>query len=93
MAKSIMQTEKRCYVCGTTYDIHEHHIFYGTANRKQSEKHGFKVYLCGRHHNLSNEGVHFDRELDLRIKQDCQRLFEKTHSREEFMSIIGKNYL
>lgn len=93
MAKSIMQTEKRCYVCGTTYDIHEHHIFYGTANRKQSEKHGFKVYLCGRHHNLSNKGVHFDRELDLRIKQDCQRLFEKTHSREEFMSIIGKNYL
>lgn len=93
MAKSIMQTEKRCYVCGTTYDIHEHHIFYGTANRKQSEKHGFKVYLCGRHHNLSNEGVHFDRELDLRIKQDCQRLFEKTHSREEFMSIIGKNYI
>lgn len=93
MAKSIMQTEKRCYVCGTTYNIHEHHIYYGMANRKQSEKHGFKVYLCGRHHNLSNEGVHFDHELDLRIKQDCQRLFEKTHSREEFISIIGKNYL
>lgn len=93
MAKSIMQTEKRCYVCGTTYNIHEHHIYYGMANRKQSEKHGFKVYLCGRHHNLSNEGVHFDHELDLRIKQDCQRLFEKTHSREEFINIIGKNYL
>lgn len=93
MAKSIMQTEKRCYVCGTTYGLHEHHVFYGTANRKQSEKHGFKVYLCGRHHNLSEEGVHFDHELDLRIKRDCQRVFEKTHSREEFMSIIGKNYL
>ncbi len=93
MAKSIMQTEKRCYVCGTTYGLHEHHIFYGTANRKQSEKHGFKVYLCGRHHNLSEEGVHFDHELDLRIKRDCQRVFEKTHSREEFISIIGKNYL
>lgn len=93
MAKSIMQTEKRCYVCGTTYGLHEHHIFYGTANRKQSEKHGFKVYLCGRHHNLSEEGVHFDHELDLRIKRDCQSVFEKTHSREEFMSIIGKNYL
>ena len=93
MAKSIMQTEKRCRVCGTTYGLHEHHIFYGTANRKQSEKHGFKVYLCGRHHNLSEEGVHFDHELDLRIKRDCQSVFEKTHSREEFISIIGKNYL
>lgn len=93
MAKSIMQTERRCYVCGTTYDLHEHHIFFGTANRKQSEKHGFKVFLCGRHHNLSNEGVHFDHELDLRIKRDCQRVFEKAHSRDEFMKIIGKNYL
>lgn len=93
MAKSIMQTDRRCYVCGTTYNLHEHHIFFGTANRKQSEKHGFKVFLCGIHHNLSNEGVHFDHELDLRIKRDCQRVFEKTHSREEFMKIIGKNYL
>lgn len=93
MAKSIMQTEKRCYVCGTTYDLHEHHIFYGTANRKQSEKHGFKVYLCGNHHNLSNEGVHFNHDLDLRLKRECQTKFEKTHSRDEFMRIIGKNYL
>lgn len=93
MAKSIMQTEKRCYVCGTTYDLHDHHIFYGTANRKQSEKHGFKVFLCGKHHNLSNQGVHFNHELDMRLKMECQAKFEETHSREEFMQIIGKNYL
>lgn len=31
--------------------------------------------------------------LDLRLKQDCQRKFEETHSREEFMAIIGRNYL
>lgn len=93
MAKSIMQKEKQCYVCGTTYDIHEHHIFFGTANRKNSEKHGFKVYLCGTHHNLSSEGVHFNRRLDLRLKRECQAKFEQTHTREEFMGIIGKNYL
>lgn len=93
MAKSIMQTERRCYVCGTTYNLHEHHIFYGTANRKQSEKHGFKVFLCGRHHNLSNEGVHFNPDLDKRLKMECQAKFEETHSRDEFMRIIGKNYL
>ena len=93
VAKSIMQSEKRCYVCGTTYGLHEHHVFGGTANRKQSERHGFKVWLCGRHHNLSNEGVHSDRELDFRIKRACQAKFEKTHCRDEFMDIIGKNYL
>ena len=82
MAKSIMQTEKRCYVCGTTYNLHDHHIFYGTANRKQSEKHGFKVFLCGRHHNLSNEVVQFNPDLDTRLKRECQAKFEETHGRD-----------
>lgn len=93
VAKSIMQMERRCYVCGTTYNLHEHHIFFGTANRKKSETYGFKVYLCWYHHNMSDEGVHFNRELDLKLKRDCQSMFEKTHSRDEFMKIIGKNYL
>lgn len=42
---------------------------------------------------MSNEGVHFNRELDLKLKRECQEKFEETHSREEFMKIIGKNYL
>lgn len=92
MAKSILQGDKRCYICGNTYNLHEHHIFFG-SNRRNSEKHGFKVWLCGPHHNLSNEGVHFDRTLDLYLKRQCQKAFEKTHSREEFLNIIGKNYL
>ncbi|WP_418205773.1 hypothetical protein [Anaerotignum faecicola] len=29
----------------------------------------------------------------MRLKQDCQRKFEETHTREEFMAIIGRNYL
>ena len=93
---SILQNSdapRRCYFCRSTYNVHLHHIFGGTANRKQSEKHGFKVFLCGFHHNMSNEGVHFNRELDLKLKRECQAKFEETHSREEFMKIIGKNYL
>ncbi len=93
MAKSIMQKEKRCYICGSTYDLHEHHIFYGTANRKQSEKYGFKVWLCARHHNMSRDCVHSNYELNLRLRQECQAKFEETHTRAEFMAIIGKNYL
>jgi hypothetical protein len=52
-----------------------------------------KVWLCGRHHNLSNEGVHFNRELDLRIKRTGQKTFEETHTRQEFRDIFGKSYL
>ena len=71
--KSILQDERFCWCCGRTEYLHEHHVFYGTANRKNSEEHGFKVYLCGFHHNLSKYGVHFDKKLDLRIKRDCQK--------------------
>ena len=36
---------------------------------------------------------HQDRQTDLLLKRECQRKFEETHSREEFMKIIGRNYL
>lgn len=91
--KSIIQTERECYVCGTTQDIHEHHIFEGTANRRQSEKYGMKIFLCGRHHNMSNQGIHFNKELDTSVKQMAQEIFEETHTREEFREIFGKSYL
>lgn len=92
--KSIIQKSKYCWFCGTGNNLHLHHIF-GGANRKASDKHGFTVYLCGYHHNLGGNGkcVHQCREMDLLLKQECQREFEKTHSREEFMEIIHKNYL
>ena len=90
---SILSNEKKCYVCGTPFDLHKHHIFYGTANRSQSEKHGLWVYLCAYHHNMSNEGVHFSKYLDNGLKQTAQREFEKTHSRDEFRKIFGKSWL
>lgn len=43
MAKSILQDKKESYLTGATYNLEEHHIFFGTANRKISEKYGLKV--------------------------------------------------
>lgn len=92
--ESILQKERRCWFCGTTYNLHKHHCFFG-ANRKNSEKYGFTVYLCAAHHNIGANGqcVHRCREMDLQLKRACQRKFEETHTREEFMRIIGKSYL
>lgn len=94
MAKSILQREKKCYITGSTYNLHRHHIFAG-GRRQISEREGFWVYLIGHLHNQSNDGVHGKNghALDLRLKQDCQRKFEETHSREEWMLLMGKNYL
>lgn len=92
--KSRIHKTKECFVCGTTYNIHEHHVFPGRSNRKLSEKYGMKVYLCGYHHNLSNEGVHNNKELDNQLKVMAQEVFEKEcGSREDFRSIFGKSYL
>lgn len=90
---SVIQKRKECYVCGTTYGLHSHHCFEGSYRRKMSEANGFKVWLCAKHHNMSNEGVHFNKDLDLMIKRDCQREYERTHSREDFILLVGRNYL
>lgn len=42
---------------------------------------------------MSDKGIHFDKEFDLKVKRECQREYEKTHTRQEFMSLIGRNYL
>lgn len=93
--KSILQDKKECYITGTTYNLHKHHIYFGNPGRKISEANGFWVWLTGALHNQSNEGVHGKNghALDLMLKQDCQRKFEETHSRDEFMRLICKNYL
>lgn len=85
--------DKECYVCQTNYNMHEHHVFYGSGKRKLSEKYKMKVYLCGKHHNQSNEGVHFNKKLDFELKQAYQKKFELQHSHELFMKEFGKDYL
>lgn len=91
---SILQKEKRCYVCGTTVNIHIHEVFFG-KNRKKSIEDGCCVYLCGRHHNQSNEGVHFNKELDLKLKRKMEEQWLLTYHKgiEEFINRYYKNYL
>ena len=92
MSKSILQSEKKCFVTGDTNNLHKHHIC-GGPNRKHSETYGLWVWLRADWHNLSDYGVHFNKEFDTKLKQLAQRKFEETHTREEFMRLIGKNYL
>ena len=90
---SIMQREKYCYISGSERDLHLHHIYFGRGLRKISDDNGFWCYLQAKYHNASNKGVHFNRELDLYLKRECQKKFEETHTRAEFMALIGRNYL
>lgn len=92
---SIIHDMKKCFICGTEYNLHKHEVFFGTANRTHSIENGLVVALCCFHHNGGGNGkcVHQCREMDLQLKQIAQKKFEETRSREEFIKIFGKNYL
>lgn len=92
--KSIIQKDmSRCYVCGTTLDLHTHEVFFGTADRKKSIEWGCYVKLCARHHNMSSEGVHLNNWLNRKLKEETQRAFEKLYGHDKFIEIFHRNYL
>ncbi len=90
---SILQKEKECFKTGRTDNLHRHHIYF-SANRKVSEEHGFWVWLTGEWHNQdSRVDVHHNREFDLLLKRECQEKYEESHTREDFLKLIGRNYI
>ena len=91
---SILQSRKECYVCRTTTNIHIHEVFYG-KNRQKSIEDGCCIYLCGKHHNQSNEGIHFNHELDIKVKQTMEKQWIKSNNKtiEDFITRYGRNYI
>lgn len=75
----------------------EHHIFFGMANRKKSEKHGLKVKLCPAHHRGNSQGnqvaAHTNAEMADILHRAGQKKFEERHTREEFRKEFGKSWL
>ena len=92
--QSILQDEKVCFLTGSTENLDKHHIYFG-GNRKISDKNGFWVWLRHDYHiaDSPNRTPHNDREVDLWLKAECQMEFEKTHTRDEFLKLIGRSYL
>lgn len=92
---SIIQPDfnERCYFCNQRYGLHKHEVFFGTADRKKSIEWGMVVSLCPNHHNMSSDGVHFNRQMDLTLKRDAQRIFEEKYGHEKFMEVFHRNYL
>ena len=78
-------------------EVYEHiaecsnaHVFYGHGLRQLSEQYGMVPTLAV---SPGGRGVHLNHELDLELKQLFQQKFEKTHSRQAFMAIFGRNWL
>lgn len=97
MATSIIKGDikSKCYFCGATGWIEEHHVFGGNPNRRLSEKYGLKVHLCHYCHNEPPQGVHYNLENRLMLQQIAQTQAMEHYgwSVEDFIHIFGKNYL
>lgn len=99
--RSIMQEKQdhTCYLCMMLHSdfsakqTQEHHVIFGTANRRLSEKYGLKVYLCLAHHEEGKEAVHKNATNALILKKNAQRAFEKRWPDLDFRKIFGKNFL
>lgn len=94
MSKSILQDKKECFLTHSTVGLDRHHV-YGAANRKISEANGFWVWLNHYRHIADSPYAtpHNNREVDLYLKRACQKKYEETHTREEFIRLIGRSYL
>lgn len=81
-----------CEICGSIYMLQNHHIM-GSALRKKSDKYDeCQITLCW-HCHLSKNGVHQNRELDLKLKRKAQRELEEKYGHEWYMKEFGRNYL
>ena len=74
-----------CEYCHREFKHLDPHEVYGGSNRQRSMKYGFVKKLCRECH--SNEKIHEQ------LKIDTQKEFEKNHTREEFIKIIGQSFI
>ncbi len=74
-----------CEYCGKFSRRLDPHEVYGGSNRKRSIKHKFVKLICSE--------CHENEKTIMKLRIDVQKEYEKTHTREEFISIVGKSYI
>ncbi len=82
--KKVVKSGK-CDGCHKNFKHLDPHEVYGGSNRKRSIEYGFVKMLCRK--------CHGDNKVLQRLKVEVQKEYEKTHTRDEFIKIIGKNHI
>ena len=76
---------------------HRHEVFYGfsNGNRDKSIEDGLVIFLRPEDHNMSERGIHANREFDLYAKRKAQARWMEFYNKttEQFIKRYGKNYL
>ena len=73
---------------------HRHEVF-GASNRQKSIEDGLVIFLKPEDHNMSEKGIHANREFDLYAKRKAQLRWMEFYGKtvEQFIKRYGKNYL
>ena len=73
---------------------HRHEIF-GAFNRQKSIEDGLVIFLRPEDHNMSERGIHANREFDLYAKRKAQIRWQEFYGKdkEAFIRRYGKSYL
>jgi len=77
-----------CRVCGKTA-IELHHIFYGKANKKLSDKYNLVIWVCRDCHSR----MHSDKAFRQIYQDMAKKKFQREHPELSFIRIFGKNYI
>lgn len=91
----ILPPNPKYSVIRTSVYCHRHEIFFGNPNRQKSIRDGLVVFLTPEMHNMSNRGVHFNRDFDLYLKRIGQQTWMDYYGKTtvDFIREYGKNYL
>ena len=73
---------------------HRHEVF-GAYNRQKSIEDGLVIFLTPEMHNMSSEGIHYNKEFDLYAKKIAQRAWMDYYGKDklDFLERYGRNYL
>ena len=82
---------RRCYICGSTYCIEEHHAP-GGPNRKRSDREGLTFDLCHKCHRTGKLSAHNSAETANKLKEKSQEVYEVAYGEGSFLRDFGRNY-
>lgn len=73
---------------------HKHHIM-GGAYRKKSDEDGLVIFLTPELHNMSNQGIHFNKWFDNYAKKEAQKKWMAYYNKtvDDWVARYGHNYL
>lgn len=93
--KSILQSERECFLCHSERELQVHHCIHGMGRRRLADEDGLTVYLCQRcHSNLHDKGAN-----DLMLQEMAEeawierRGYAKEEGIEKFRERYGRSYI